>query len=117
MVLTIIVTTLAACGVLLILWTAVDALRRPYFDETAYYVIMLHGDGGKVERSIRSAFALRERQGLQAMLVFVDNGIEPEGQIAANLLLCNQNDAILCAKSQLPEIIGTENKGIGAGTD
>lgn len=115
MVLTIIVTTLAACGVLLILWTVVDALRRPSTDEAAYYVITLHGDAGKVEQSIRSALALRQRQGLQAMLVFVDNGIDPEGQIAANLLLCSRNDTILCAKSQLPEIIGTENEGIGAG--
>ena len=50
-------------------------------------------------------------------LIFVDDGIDCEGQFAAELLLRRREDALLCSRSQLSEIIRTENEDIGAGAD
>ncbi len=116
MVLTIIVTTLAVCGFLLIVLTLFDALLLPQA-EGAFYVVFLQGDAAKVEQTVRAALRLRHRQGLRAWLIFVDDGIDTEAQIAVELLLRRQNNALLCAQSQLAEIIRTENERIGTRAD
>lgn len=117
MILTIVLTTLATCGLLLILWTLTAAIFLPKQPANALYVLPLRGDASCTEQSIRAALRLRERAGLCARLIFVDDGLDAEAQIAAELLLRNMDDAVLCGATQLTEFIRTENDNLGAGAD
>ena len=117
MILTIVLTTLATCGLLLILWSLTTALLLPKQPANALYVLPLRGDSAQAEQTIRAALRLRERTGLCARLVFVDDGLDAEAQTAAELLLRKMDDAVLCAALQLPEFIRTENDNLGAGAD
>lgn len=117
MILTIVIAALAASGMLLIVWLFFDALLSPKETKDTFYVVLLRGDAALAQQTMRTAFRQREWQGLRAMLVFVDDGLDCEGQVAAGLLLRRREDALLCSRSQLSEIIRTENEDIGAGAD
>lgn len=117
MILTIVIAALAASGMLLIVWLFFDALLSPEETKDSFYVVLLKGDAALVQQTMRAALRQREWQGLRATLIFVDDGIDCEGQFAAELLLRRREDAFLCSRSQLPEMIRTENEDIGAGAD
>ena len=117
MILTIVIAALAASGMLLILWLVFDALLSAKETKDSFYVVLLKGNAAQVQQTMRSALRQREWQGLRATVVFVDEGIDCEGQLAAELFLRRRENAILCSRSQLTEIIRTENEDIGAGAD
>lgn len=117
MVLTIMIACLAACGVLLILWTMVEALLMPLPTEEAVLVLPLSGDGAQVEQQIRGCRWLREHRGLRARLLLVDQGLTPEGQIQVELLIRGQEGERLCAASQVAEYLELEKEKLGAGAD
>ena len=117
MVLTIVIAALAASGMLLIVWLFFDALLSTKETKNTFYVVLLKGNASLVQQTMRAALRQREWQGLRATLVFVDDGIDCEGQFAAELLLRRRENALLCSRSQLSEIIRTENEDIGAGAD
>ena len=117
MVLTIVIAAMAASGMLLIVWLYFDALLSPEEARNSFYVVPLKGDAALVQQTMRAALRQREWLGLRATLIFVDDGIDCEGQLAAELLLRRREDALLCSRSQLSEIIRTENEDIGAGAD
>lgn len=117
MVLTIVIAALAAIGLLLILWLSFDALFSTKETGTAFYLVLLKGNAAPVQLTMRAALRRRDWQGLRATLVFVDDGMDCEGQCAAELLLRGREDVLLCSHSQLSEIIRTENENIGAGAD
>ncbi len=117
MILTIVLTTLATCGLLLILWTLTAAILLPKQPANALYVLPLRGGAAQAEQAVRAALRLRERSGLCARLIFLDDGLDVEAQIAVSLLLRKMDDAVLCTATQLPEFIRTENDNLGAGAD
>ena len=55
MILTIVLTTLATCGLLLILWTLTAAIFLPKQPANALYILPLRGDASCTEQSIRAA--------------------------------------------------------------
>ncbi|MDR0890098.1 MAG: hypothetical protein LBM28_05600 [Oscillospiraceae bacterium] len=109
MTLTFFIGVLAACGMLLIIWTVLEAFLLPMPKDKAYIVLYLSGDAGKVERYIRSCLWLMERRGFGARLILVDDGLSPDAQSAAELLLRGEDHAVLCSKTQMREYLETEN--------
>lgn len=114
---TVVIAALAACGVFLIAWLLADALRFPLPERDACYVVHLHGSTAQTEQTIKSCLRLRECGGLRGKLIFVDGGLDTESQMAAELLLRRKPAAVLCAPSQITEMIHWENDEIGAGAD
>lgn len=117
MVLTLIICALAACGVLLIACSLADALRLPVAREDSFFVLRLEGEPARVQQSVRACLRLRERHGLGGTLIFVDGGLDAEGQMAAQLALKRQTGAYLCDQSQISELIRWEKETVGAGAD
>lgn len=115
MALTILIAVLAGCGLLMILWAIAEAFLMP-IPRDCVHIISLCGRSAEVQQRIRSCLWLRER-GMRGRLLFVDRGMEPEAQIAAQMILREHPDAAVCHPSQIPEYIETENEELGTGTD
>lgn len=105
MFLTILIAALAACGLFLIVWTVMDAMTYPIPRKNTVFIVRLEGNASKVEQTIRACFRLREHRGYGEMLVFTDGGIDTEAQLAAELLLRNHPEAVLCAVNQAADYI------------
>lgn len=108
MVLTLIICAFAACGVLLVGRAALDALRMPVRREDAVFVVCLRGNAAQVEQTVRACLRLRQRRPEFETLLFIDRGIDPEGQRVARLALRNETNAALCSAQQIPEFISWE---------
>lgn len=117
MVLTILIAALAVCGVLLILRTVLEAVIFPVPRENSILIVPLSGNAAQCQQTIRGCLRLRSRRGIGERLILVDQGLDPEAQIAAGILLRREDDVVLCAASQVPEMIRWENEELGAGTD
>lgn len=113
---TVLIAVLAACGLFLIFWTVVDALR-PSLREGSLLVVFLFGDAAQVEQRIRSCRWLRERRGLESHVLFVDCDLEAEALQVAQLLLRDDDTVSLCKGEDLAEIIRLESTRVGAGSD
>ena len=87
MALTILTAGLAACGLLLLLWSVAEAMLLPLPREDAVLVAPLQGGAAEVERQIRGCRWMREHRGLRAQIIWIDRGLTPEGQEAAARLL------------------------------
>lgn len=111
------IAAFAACGLLLVLWTLFEAFLLPSSGENALHVYYLRGDSAETEHTIRACLHLREHRGMRGVLLFADDGLTPEAQTAAELLLRDAADAALCSRAQVADYIRRENDGIGAGTD
>lgn len=83
MALTILTAGLAACGLLLLLWSVAEAMLLPLPREDAVLVAPLQGGAAEVERQIRGCRWMREHRGLRAQIIWIDRGLTPEGQEAA----------------------------------
>lgn len=105
MFLTILIAALAACGLFLIVWTLTDAISYPVPRKNTIFIVQLEGNASKVERTIAACFRLREHRGYGEILIFTDGGIDTEAQLAAELLLRNHPEAVLCAPSQVADYI------------
>lgn len=117
MLLKVIIAAFAACGLLLVLRALFEAFLLPLSGNDAIHVYYLRGDSAEAEHTIRACLHLRERRGMRGTLIFADDGLTPEAQTAAELLLRRAPDAALCSKAQALDYIRRENDGIGAGTD
>ena len=94
MALTILTAGLAACGLLLLLWSVAEAMLLPLPREDAVLVAPLQGGAAEVERQIRGCRWMREHRGLT-----------PEGQEAAARLLRDAAGEQLCAAGQAAEYL------------
>lgn len=117
MLLTVIIAAFAACGLILVSWALIEAFLLPPPSNCIFHVYFLQGDSAQVEHTIRACLHLREHRGMSGMLIFADDGLTPEAQMAAELLLRRTPETVLCSKSQIIDYIRRENDGIGAGTD
>ena len=79
MALTILTAGLAACGLLLLLWSVAEAMLLPLPREDAVLVAPLQGGAAEVERQIRGCRWMREHRGLRAQIIWIDRGLTPEG--------------------------------------
>lgn len=114
MVLTIVIGALAALAVLMIV---ISFLRSVHPLQSVCHVICLDGDAAHTEQQIRSSLR-RQRDGiLIGKLIFVDMGMEPEAQIAAQILLTREKSALLCAPKQVAEYVIWEIENFGTGAD
>lgn len=116
MLLTILVAALAACGIFLVAWAIFEALLTPLPEHTCH-IVYLQGDAAAVEQHIRTCLWLRERRGMRGTFYFVDFGLCPEAQEAAQLLLKDEQAAVLCSGTQLLDYLERENREIGSGAD
>ena len=89
--------SLAALGLLLLLWLGFQALLTP-MPRHCVHVIPLRG--GNAAAVLRAALRRRCDGDLRGRLIFVDCGMDAESQIAAQILLRRQS-AVLCAPEQL----------------
>lgn len=105
MLLTILIAALAACGLILMIWTLTDAIAYPIPRKNTVFIVRLEGNASKVQQTIRACFRLREHRGYGETLIFVDNGIDTEAQLAAELMLRNHPEAVLCAPNQAADYI------------
>lgn len=117
MLLKVILAAFAACGLLLILRALLEAAVLPHSGIDAVHVYYLRGGSADAEHTIRGCLHLREQRGMRGMLIFADEGLTPEAQAAAELLLRNVPDAALCSSAQIIDYIRRENDGVGSGTD
>ena len=117
MFLSFVLAILAAVGLLSIVRWLCQALAFSLEDHDICHVIRLQGEASQTEQAIKSGLRLRKEQTLKGKLVFVDEGLSPDAQNAAELLLRKQENAILCSKSQLCELLNWEKEDIGTGTD
>ena len=104
MALTILTAGLAACGLLLLLWSVAEAMLLPLPREDAVLVAPLQGGAAEVERQIRGCRWMREHRGLRAQIIWIDRGLTPEGQEAAARLLRDAAGEQLCAAGQLHQL-------------
>lgn len=116
MMLTVLIAVLAACGIFSILWLLTDALTVPLPEQDAYYIVRLRGDASTAAQTVRSCLRLQKR-GLRGRLIFVDCGLCAEGQTAVELLIRREAQAVLCAPSQVCEMIHWEYDEFGARAD
>ncbi len=114
MLLTILIAALAAGGIFLVLWAVFEALLTPLPEHTCH-IVRLQGPAATVEQHIRTCLWLRARRGIRGHFYFVDCGLEPEAQLAAQLLLHEQPGAVLCSAAQLIDFLEQENGEIGSG--
>ena len=77
MALTILTAGLAACGLLLLLWSVAEAMLLPLPREDAVLVAPLQGGAAEVERQIRGCRWMREHRGLRAQIIWIDRGLTP----------------------------------------
>lgn len=105
MALTILTAGLAACGLLLLLWSVAEAMLLPLPREDAVLVAPLQGGAAEVERQIRGCRWMREHRGLRAQIIWIDRGLTPEGQEAAARLLRDAACEQLCAAGQAAEYL------------
>ena len=117
MLLTVIIAAFAACGLLLVAWALFESFLLPLPESSAFHVYFLQGDTAQTEHMIRACLHLREHRGMSGRLIFADDGLTPEAQVAAELLLRRTPETVLCSKSQIIDYIRRENDGVGAGTD
>lgn len=103
--LTILIAALAACGLFLIIWTLMDALSYPIPRKNTVFIVRLEGDALKVQQTIGACFRLREHRGYGETLIFTDGGIDTEAQLAAELMLRDHPEAVLCAPNQAADFI------------
>lgn len=117
MVLSLLIGALSVCGLFLILWTLFDALLMPPSQVDSFHIYRLRGDVSAVEQLVKACLRLREHRGMRGSLLFVDDGLDAEAQIAVAMLLRGQSEAYLCAKSQIGDFLQWERENFGAGTD
>ena len=86
MALTILTAGLAACGLLLLLWSVAEAMLLPLPREDAVLVAPLQGGAAEVERQIRGCRWMREHRGLRAQIIWIDRGLTPEGEDQAAVM-------------------------------
>ena len=115
MILTILVAGLAVLGGILLFRAAAEALFET-LPEKSFHIFYLQGEEGRVEQNIRSCLKMQERGKLPGKLIFVDDGLSPEAQITARIMLQDAQQSVLCAPSQIQDYIGREKEIIGAGT-
>lgn len=115
--LTILISSLAACGVFLIIRTLTDAVSYPIPRKNTVFIVRLEGNSSQVQQIIRACFRLREYRGYGEILIFTDGGIDAEAQLAAELMLRKHPEAVLCAPEQVVDYIRWEKETVGAGTD
>lgn len=112
---TFLLAILAAMGLLAVVQALFKALSVPVRDSDICHVVRLAGDSPKAEQTVKSCLRLRQ-DGMWGRLIFVDAGLSAEAQIAVELLLRGQLNAVLCAQEQLEQYIQWERESIGAGT-
>lgn len=117
MLLKLMIAAFAACGLLMILRALFEAVLLPLSGNDALHVYYIRGESAETEQTIRACLHLRERRDMRGTLIFADDGLTPEAQTTAELLLRSEPDAALCSKAQVINYIRRENDGIGAGTD
>ena len=110
MVIRLFVVLLGLCGLGLVLCALLETLcfSGP---PCAYHVIPLRGEPSQVENTVRKALHT-----LKGQLYFVDLGLDPEGQMNAELLLRGRSYAKLCSPEQIQQELRWEND-LGTGTD
>ena len=117
MVLSLLIGALSVCGLFLILWTLFDTLLMPPSEEDSFHIYRLRGDASAAQQLVKSCLRVREHRGMRGSLLFVDDGLDAEAQIAVGMLLRGQTGAHLCAKSQIVDFLQWERENFGAGTD
>lgn len=117
MLLKVMIAAFAGCGLLMVLFALFEAVLLPLAGNEAYHVYYIRGGSAEAEHAIRACLHLREHRGMRGMLIFADDGLTPEAQTAAELLLRGRPDAALCSTAQVFDYIRRENDGIGAGAD
>lgn len=108
MVLTLILCAFAACGVLLVGRTLLDSIFLPVSCVQTVLAVRLCGSAAAVEQTVRACLRLRSRRPELGSLLFVDEGMDPEGQRIARLALRGQENAFLCGRAQIEEFIRWE---------
>ena len=117
MLLKVIIAAFAAFGLLTVLRALLEAVLFPVSGDDAFHIYYIRGGSAETEHIIRACLHLRERGRLRGTLIFADDGLTPEAQTAAELLLRGAADAALCSAAQVFDYIRRENDTFGAGTD
>ena len=110
---TILIAALAACGVLLILWTIFEALLMPLPKDDTYLLVYLRGDAGRVEQHMRACDWLRERRGVRGRVLFVDDGLDAEARHAAERFVAQESALYLCGRGEEYTILESWKRGAG----
>ncbi len=113
---TFLLALLAALGLVSLSYWFLQALSYRMGEEDICHVVRLFGDAAETEQRIKSCLRRKEDRSLVGRLIFLDEGLLPEGQIAAQLLLREREDAVLCSPEQIYEMIDWEREDSGAGT-
>lgn len=114
MLLRIMICALAAFGLLLIFGAFLRSVRTV---SASCHVICLQGGSAQTEQQIKACLRRQRDRLMPGKLIFVDQGLDPEGQMTAQLLLINEPEALLCAPGQAVEYVIWEIENFGAGTD
>ncbi len=113
---TFLLALLAALGLVSLSYWFLQALSYRLREEDIYHVVRLYGDAAETEQKVKSCLRLNEDRSLVGRWIFLDEGLSPEGQIAAQLLLRDREDGVLCSPEQMNEMINWEREKSGAGT-
>lgn len=106
MLITWLIGTFAACGVVWLFGLLLDVLLLPLPRNDALHVCFLRGDTAQAEHCCK--VCLRRWRG--RVVCFVDDGLQPEARKAVLLLLRRRDAVYLCSRVQLAEYVLGEHK-------
>lgn len=100
---------LAAVGIGLAVWLAVQLWLLPREDGSAWTVLPARGDGAALQEQVRAHSWLYENGLTRTRLLIVDNGLDAEGRKRAELLQRGYDTMVeLCPAEQLAQRLGME---------
>ena len=108
MVLEIVITILAVCGVLMLIWCVTGRMLRPAGGQELLLLYPAHGAAEGLEHAARGIAWLRETGLCAGEFYVVDCGLDAQGRQRL-ALLCERLEFVhLIPEAQLPEILRSE---------
>ena len=105
-ILQVVLTVLAAIGLLALGWAAFDRLAAPAdWGGPVYAVVPAAGDGTYLEQNVKSLLWLRGKRNSRFTIVIADDGLNPAGRAVAAALLTYATGVVVCPIDRLGEYI------------
>lgn len=105
-ILQVVLTVLAAIGLLALGWAAFDRLAAPAdWGGPVYAVVPATGDGTYLEQNVKSLLWLRGKRNSRFTIVIADDGLNPAGKAVAAALLTDATGVVVCPADRLGEYI------------
>ncbi|MEG1878482.1 MAG: hypothetical protein RR211_02515 [Pseudoflavonifractor sp.] len=106
----ILVSLLAATGLLALIWLVFGGLLVP-IGSPLCAVLPARGDGARLEHDVAGLVWLRGGGLLRAQIIIADCGLTPEGKQLAALLAQRDPDLVLCLPEDLPRLLAKGSHG------